>query len=268
MLEPANGPEVASRVVARPEGQSTSQVVLDDLPSVKVRVTATAYAQANATGAALATGFIEVNVPENSSVSAQLTLNGSGGGATIKFFDVEEGEVPYLALCTQGNTFQAQVLGLSNPAVTWSASGGGVIESAGAPNVEAVSTMKFHTGHVAGAFSITVRSAQNPSLSATLPFFADPITGSGWGAGSPYIGGGPDDNGKYLIRERLGAAQYLLTKSGSTYTGPLIDGQPGEMMQATLVSADHLTGFTKRKLGDGTLETRPFDYQRECFDTD
>jgi hypothetical protein len=268
VLEPTNGPEVAQRIILRPEGQATSQLVLEDIPSVKVRITATAYATTDATGTALATGSTDAIVPENSAVTASLTLTDSSGGAAIQFLNVDEGNIRHLALCTQGHRWDAQVDGLSNEAVTWSATGGGVIENPQGPNLDGISSMQFHTGHVEGAFAITVRSAENPSLLATQPFIADPMTGSGWGAGSPYVGVGPNANGKYEIRERIGFARYLLTKSGSTYSGPLIDGQPGEMMQATLVSVDHLTGFTKRKLGDSTLETQTFDLHRECFDTD
>lgn len=76
VLEPVDGPEVANHVVARPVGQVNSQIVLDNIPSVKVRLTATAHASSDGTGASLASGSTEVRVPEANSASASILLGG------------------------------------------------------------------------------------------------------------------------------------------------------------------------------------------------
>lgn len=76
VLQPADGPEVANQVVQRPEGQSTSQIVLSDIPSVKVLISATAYASNDGTGDVIASGLKEVTVPEDNSVAANIELDG------------------------------------------------------------------------------------------------------------------------------------------------------------------------------------------------
>ncbi len=78
-LQPDRGQQVGQVIVPRPADQATSQAVLEDLPSVKVRLTATAHTSADGTGEAIAAGSTDVNVPENNSVAANITLDSTAG---------------------------------------------------------------------------------------------------------------------------------------------------------------------------------------------
>jgi hypothetical protein len=92
VLEPADGSQVAEQVVQRPENQPTSQVVLDDLPSVKVRITATAFESTNGTGDVLASGSTEVDVPESNSVTANIVLEAEDSPCEAPFAQVTNSE--------------------------------------------------------------------------------------------------------------------------------------------------------------------------------
>ncbi|MEP6754538.1 MAG: hypothetical protein ABJA67_03470 [Chthonomonadales bacterium] len=74
VLEPDEGLIVVQKVVARPTGQTLSQAVLDHVPSVKVRVMATAHRTTDGTGEVLASGTAEVRVTENGNVPVSITL--------------------------------------------------------------------------------------------------------------------------------------------------------------------------------------------------
>jgi hypothetical protein len=66
----------ADRVIPRPSGEQVSNLVLDHLPSVEVRIKAFAYTSSDGTGSAIAQGATDIHVPENLSVAATLTLTG------------------------------------------------------------------------------------------------------------------------------------------------------------------------------------------------
>jgi hypothetical protein len=83
VLEPENGPEVADEVIQRPEGQSTTQITLEDLPSVRVRITARAFVSQDGSGEPIAEGSAEVSVTENSSVGANITLAAQDEGCPV-----------------------------------------------------------------------------------------------------------------------------------------------------------------------------------------
>lgn len=68
--------QVKEQVVQRPTGQTVSTVVLEDLPSVKVRVKATAHESTDGTGAVLASGSVDITVSEAGTVNAAITLVG------------------------------------------------------------------------------------------------------------------------------------------------------------------------------------------------
>ncbi len=74
VLEPDEGLIVSQRVVARPATETLSQAVLDHVPSVKVRVMATAHRAADGTGDLLASGAAEVRVTESGNVPVSITL--------------------------------------------------------------------------------------------------------------------------------------------------------------------------------------------------
>ncbi len=76
VLEPDDGQITNEVIVDRPEGQSISNATLENVPSVKVRVIATAHSELNAGGNILAQGSVEVRVPENGSVPADIDLGG------------------------------------------------------------------------------------------------------------------------------------------------------------------------------------------------
>ncbi len=76
VLEPDDGQITNEVVVDRPEGQSISNATLQDVPSVKVRVIATAHSELNAGGSLLAQGSVEVRVAENGTVPADIDLGG------------------------------------------------------------------------------------------------------------------------------------------------------------------------------------------------
>jgi hypothetical protein len=66
---------VGSRIVVRPENQTTSTVTLDDLPSVEVRVKVLAYASTDATGDPLAIGLKDATISSGSTTSIAITLH-------------------------------------------------------------------------------------------------------------------------------------------------------------------------------------------------
>lgn len=68
--------QVKQQVVPRPSGETVSTVILEDLPSVKVRVKATAHESTDGTGATLAAGSVDLTVTQNSTVNASLELTG------------------------------------------------------------------------------------------------------------------------------------------------------------------------------------------------
>lgn len=68
--------QVKEQVVQRPTGQTVSTVVLEDLPSVKVRIKATAHESTDGTGAVLASGSVDITVSEAGTVNAAITLAG------------------------------------------------------------------------------------------------------------------------------------------------------------------------------------------------
>ncbi len=74
VLEPENGPVVKELVVARPEGQTISNATLSPVPSVKVRVTASAHRTTDGTGEILSQASVEVQVAENRTVTANIEL--------------------------------------------------------------------------------------------------------------------------------------------------------------------------------------------------
>jgi hypothetical protein len=91
VLQPENGPQVGEEIVERPANQTTSQIVLDDIPSVKVRLTATAYESTNGTGEVIASGTTEVTVPENNSVTANILMTAEDEPTECPFFSARFG---------------------------------------------------------------------------------------------------------------------------------------------------------------------------------
>jgi len=81
--------EVKQLVVQRPTGQATSTVVLEGLPSVAVRIKASAHDTTDGTGTDLAEGSTDVTVPEGGSINASIELVGGLVGCTEQFFDVD-----------------------------------------------------------------------------------------------------------------------------------------------------------------------------------
>lgn len=74
VMEPENGPVVKELVVPRPGGQTTSTATLEPVPSVKVRLLATAHASADGTGSVLARGSIDIQVPEDGAIPADIVM--------------------------------------------------------------------------------------------------------------------------------------------------------------------------------------------------
>jgi hypothetical protein len=121
-MEPIDGPEVGQVVVGRPANASTSQANLTNLPSLRVRLTATAYASTDASGVSIAEGSAEVQVPEDNTVSANITLT-----STLDI-DVHitpiHGEAPFGGTTQFNAQFNALVAGTADQSVAWEASGG------------------------------------------------------------------------------------------------------------------------------------------------
>lgn len=113
VLEPENGPQVAEQVIQRPENQPTSQVVLDDLPSVKVLITATAHTSADGSGNVLASGSAQVQVPENNSIEANIQLEAEAFPCEASFAEAMESGVSEPDLVVTGtSTASLEVEGL------------------------------------------------------------------------------------------------------------------------------------------------------------
>lgn len=260
VLEPLNGPQVGQVVVPRPAGGTSSQAVLTDIPSVKVRLTATAHASNDGTGGVIASGMQDIQVVENGSTNANITLAASGGGP-ITFTSHDPGEVPHLGFCLPGHFFRVHVEGLTNKAVTWSVTGGGVLETPTGPTAQGDSSVTLHTGHSEGTFTITATSVENSTLSASQTFIVDPMTSSNFGFGA-FRGTGPKEDGSYTI-----SGTWSVTRSGNTYAGPRIGGTPGEGITGTLVSPDHFVGSMRWYVtATDSFRDEPFDASRQCFD--
>lgn len=78
----SEGVTVAEKLVSRPAGASTSTATLEDLPSVDVRVRVLAFASADGSGTALASGFSDVKITENGTTSAAVTLEPQVAGCS------------------------------------------------------------------------------------------------------------------------------------------------------------------------------------------
>lgn len=74
VLQPLDGPQVGEVVVPRPVTATSSQAVLNNIPSVRIRLTATAHVATDASDAAIAIGTVEVTVVENSTVTPNIVL--------------------------------------------------------------------------------------------------------------------------------------------------------------------------------------------------
>lgn len=81
--------EVGKKVVARPQGQATSDITLEDLPSVEVRVKVSAYASTDGSGTALALGTGDIQIPENGTANASITLHADIASIEPDPFDIE-----------------------------------------------------------------------------------------------------------------------------------------------------------------------------------
>ncbi len=118
VLQPENGPEVGQEIVQRPANQATSTIALEDLPSVKIRLTATAYASTDGTGTVLAQGSTDIQVPENNAVSANINLADDGGGCldpkARAFVEVSNDEGPSDGLNLGAFTASASISGVDH----------------------------------------------------------------------------------------------------------------------------------------------------------
>ena len=75
ILDPEEGDVAADRVLTRPQGQAQSTLLLEDLPSVRIRMNIMAHASTDGTGVALATGTMDIAVHQDSTVSQAITLS-------------------------------------------------------------------------------------------------------------------------------------------------------------------------------------------------
>jgi hypothetical protein len=144
VLEPDDGQVTNDVVVPRPEGQAVSNTTIEDVPSVKVRVIASAHSSMDGTGPILAQGSREVRVLENGNVPVDIELQGSV--VTPQPLTVTPPKA--FAQIGQTVTFVA-----SEANVTWTASGGSITnsgafssDSAGTFTVTATSVPPGRTG--------------------------------------------------------------------------------------------------------------------------
>jgi hypothetical protein len=70
---------VADKVVARPEDETSSTVILEDLPSVEVRIQVLAYASTEATGDPLAIGLKDTTISSGATTIIAITLQSPQG---------------------------------------------------------------------------------------------------------------------------------------------------------------------------------------------
>lgn len=66
--------ELRQLVVQRPEDAPTSEVLFEDLPSVRVRIKVTAHSSTDGSGGSLADGYADVTVEEDATVPAEIVL--------------------------------------------------------------------------------------------------------------------------------------------------------------------------------------------------
>lgn len=165
-LGPDQGIQVGEVVVQRPANQPTSQVVLEDLPSVKVRLTATAHASTDGTGDVLAQGSKDVDVPENSTVPASISLQAQSE-QVLELSNVTDGEV-------QGPcghfTIEAELDGDPAPPVTWTQSRGTFL-------VESSNSMRFLVPNGSGPVTITAKLVSDPTITASATVIVDNLIG-------------------------------------------------------------------------------------------
>jgi hypothetical protein len=147
VLQPADGPEVANEVVQRPEGQSTTEVVLDNIPSVKVLVTASAYASNDGTGDVIASGSKEVTVPENNSVAANIELTGDEPSDGCPFF-----------MARFGSNTATSIGSIASVSGAYAAHENvfATIFNAGSAEAHSDSLFKIEAPNISGPFSITL----------------------------------------------------------------------------------------------------------------
>ena len=162
ILEPDLGEITNELIVDRPQGQPVSNATLEDVPSVKVRLLASAHSEPNAGGSILAQGSSEVRVPENGSVPAVIVLNGTPPPPLVV--------TPNRAFIMLGETVQFTA---SDPNVTWTSIGGsitagGVFSSSTAGTFSVIATSVADPGRIGTA---TVQVTEFPPFAhARVPF--------------------------------------------------------------------------------------------------
>jgi hypothetical protein len=187
---------VGQKVVERPANAATSTIVLEDLPSVKIRLTATAYASIDGTGDVLAQGSNEIQVPEDNTVSAQITLADGGGCKDPKATAVVEvGNDDGPGDAWNIGTFTASTSSTGVRHFTNSNNQPFNVSTAASANVNrgqlAVSATNFGQGHAVFEDEITITAPGKEGETGQMTVVM---------AATPASNGGADRNIQYLYR--------------------------------------------------------------------
>lgn len=237
-LQPDKGVQVGQIVVARPDGQETSLAVLDKLPSVRVRLTATAHESVFGTGPILAQGTTEIVVPESNGIDASITLNGSDGQLVLR--NVTEGEID--APCGHFSIW-AELAGSSDtPNITWT-------QSRGTFHIEGPNEMRFLIPYGPGPVTITAKLTSNPAITTSVTVIVDELGGIF----------DTDTLGRLRIsRPNEGTEVHpyefgTLTHSGNSFSGTYGEGTisgtvTGTTISGTMVFQGNPTPFTGTRL--------------------
>jgi hypothetical protein len=241
LLQPASLEILADAVVPRSINEPTATKLITNLPSVNVRVTATAYESVIGTGTALAEGSQDVVISASATTPVNITLNGVT--SRIELGNVTDGEVQ--APCGHFSIFAEWADGTDGaPAVTWTVSSGEFY-------VEAPDQMRFLIPY-SGPATVTATLVSDPTQTASARIHVDLLSGiwsNGWRLSYPIEG-----------TERHEFQGGELIHSGNTFSGWYPSGSGAEVVTVSgTVSNDTIQGTTTF-MGNST----PFTASRMC----
>jgi hypothetical protein len=133
-LQPVSDEVIHETVALRPaDGSTTSTIVLDPVPSIKVKIVATAHPNTDGTGIAQAAGTVEMTVEENKTASQALTMTSTITEVRVVPANPVVGSGQTLTLSASGHDAQGALVLTSGTKWEWvsSAPGTASVQSSG-----------------------------------------------------------------------------------------------------------------------------------------